>query len=57
MRAFHEVGVERDALGRHVEVQFDGVVTGLVVDIDGAGELGGFGVIEPIVISLPTAGR
>ena len=50
-------GVERDALGGEVEVQLDRVVARLAVDIDGAGELGGLGVVEPPVIGLPTVGR
>src|SRR5262245_10081153 len=46
--AFDQHGVERNALGGEVEVQFDWVVTGLVVDIDGAGKLGSVFVVEPI---------
>ena len=55
--AFDERGVAADALGREVEVQLDRVVARLAVDIDGAGELRGLGVVEPLVIGLPTVGR
>src|SRR5687768_4350421 len=54
--AFDERGIKRDALGGEVEVQLDGVVAGFVVDIDGAGEFRGVGIVQPVVIGLPAIG-
>ena len=57
VRAFDQRRVERNALGREIEMQLDRVVARLVVDIDRAGELRRLGVVEPVVVRLPTVGR
>ena len=42
----------REFKGR-IEEKFDGIVARFAVDIDGAGEVGGNGVIQPIIIRKP----
>ena len=57
VRAFDQVGVERDRFRAGVEEELERIVAGLAVDIDRAGECGSAGVFEPPVVGLPTVGR
>lgn len=54
--AQREPASEAEFGGVWVEEEFDGVVSGLSVDIDGAGEIGCEGVVEPVVICEPRTG-
>ena len=57
VRTVDQRGVQRDAPRGHVDVQLDGVIARLAMDIDRTGEAGGLFVGKPIVIGLPTVGR
>ena len=57
VRAFHQRGIERDALRGRIEEQLHRIVARLAVDIDRAGELRRPIVGEPPVIRLPALRR
>ena len=57
VRAFHQPGIERNALRGRIEEQFHRVVARLAVDVHRPGERGGAVVREPPVVRLPTPRR
>src|SRR5262249_5233246 len=54
--AAHQRGIERDAARGRIEEQLHRIITRLAVNIHRAGEGGGFSVVEPPVVGLPTVG-